>query len=91
MCPWTRYPNLAECLQSRFVSKPVTPPLDYVSRTENRFVHFAASQCDGDTLRQIVLGELDVVVDDASHAYEETRASFEFLFPLLSPWRDLRD
>ena len=25
------------------------------------------------------------VIDDASHTYEETRASFEFLFPLLSP------
>jgi hypothetical protein len=24
-------------------------------------------------------------VDDASHTYEETRTSFEFLFPLLSP------
>ena len=29
--------------------------------------------------------ELDLVVDDASHTYEETRSSFEFLFPLLSP------
>ena len=40
-------------------------------------------------MSQIVLGELadelDLVVDDASHTYEETRASFEFLFPLLSP------
>ena len=69
--------------------KPVEPLLDYVSHNENRFVHFGASQCDGDKLRQIVLGELadelDLVVDDASHTYEETRASFEFLFPLLSP------
>lgn len=69
--------------------KPVEPLLDYLSRTENRSVHFGTSQCDGDKLRQIVLGELadelDLVVDDASHTYEETRASFEFLFPLLSP------
>ncbi len=69
--------------------KPVAPLLDYLSRTENRSVHFATSQRDGDRLRQIVLGELadelDLVVDDASHTYEETRASFEFLFPLLSP------
>jgi len=40
-------------------------------------------------LKQIVLGELadevDLVVDDACHAYEETKASFEFLFPLLQP------
>ena len=69
--------------------KPVAPLLDYLSRTENRSVHFGTSQCDGDKLRAIVLGELadelDLVVDDASHTYEETRASFEFLFPLLSP------
>jgi predicted O-methyltransferase YrrM len=69
--------------------KPVEPLLDYVSHSENRFVHFGTSQCDGETLREIVRGELadelDLVVDDASHAYEETKASFEFLFPLLSP------
>lgn len=70
-------------------SAPIAPLLNYVSRTKNRFVHFDTSQCDGDKLSQIVLGELadelDLVVDDASHTYEETRASFEFLFPLLSP------
>lgn len=69
--------------------KPVAPLLDYLSRTENRFVHFATSQRDGERLRQIVLGELadelDLVVDDASHIYEETKTSFEFLFPLLHP------
>jgi hypothetical protein len=52
------------------------------------------SLCDvaarrGDVEAEIVLGELadelDLVVDDALHAYEETKASFEFLFPLLSP------
>ena len=70
-------------------SDPVPPLLDYISRTENRFVHFATSQCDGEKLKQIVLDELadelDLVVDDASHNYEQTKASFEFLFPLLSP------
>jgi len=69
--------------------KPVPALLEYLSRTENRFVHFATSQCDDEKLREIVLGELadelDLVVDDASHTYEETRVSFEFLFPLLSP------
>jgi predicted O-methyltransferase YrrM len=69
--------------------KPVAPLLQYLSRTENRFVHFATSQRDGETLRQIVVGELadelDLVVDDASHTYEETKTSFEFLFPLLHP------
>ena len=70
-------------------SEPVPPLLDYISRTENRFVHFATSQCDGEKLKQIVVDELadelDLVVDDASHSYKKTKASFEFLFPLLSP------
>jgi predicted O-methyltransferase YrrM len=70
-------------------AKPVRPLLEYLSRTENRFAHFATSQSDGEILRQIVLNELgdelDLVVDDASHSYEETKASFEFLFPLLHP------
>ena len=69
--------------------QPVEPLLHYVSRNENRFVHFGTSQQDGEVLKQIVLGELtdelDLVVDDASHSYEETKTSFEFLFPLLSP------
>src|SRR5438067_13782002 len=30
--------------------KPVAPLLDYLSRTENRSVHFGTSQCDGDKL-----------------------------------------
>jgi predicted O-methyltransferase YrrM len=67
--------------------EPVAPLLQYLSRTENRFVHFATSQRDGEMLRKIVLGELadelDLVVDDASHTYEETKTAFEFLFPLL--------
>jgi predicted O-methyltransferase YrrM len=69
--------------------KPIAPLLQYLSRTENRFVHFATSQCDDEKLREIVLDELadelDLVVDDACHTYEETKESFEFLFPLLSP------
>jgi predicted O-methyltransferase YrrM len=69
--------------------RPVEALFQYVSRNENRFVHFATSQCDGEILRKIVLGELadelDLVVDDASHTYEETKASFECLFPMLQP------
>jgi predicted O-methyltransferase YrrM len=69
--------------------KPVAALLQYLSRSENRFVHFGTSQHDRELLQQVVLGELedelDLVVDDASHTYEETKASFEFLFPLLSP------
>jgi predicted O-methyltransferase YrrM len=45
-------------------------------------------QADADALREIVRVEfdsLDLVIDDASHFYEPTRASFDVLFPLLRP------
>jgi predicted O-methyltransferase YrrM len=70
-------------------AKSVTPLLQYASRINDRFVHFGTSQCDRRILRQIVVDELadelDLVVDDASHTYEETKTSFEVLFPLLRP------
>jgi cephalosporin hydroxylase len=46
-------------------------------------------QSDKARLRTIVEtefdGPLDLVIDDASHLYRQTRASFEALFPLLMP------
>jgi predicted O-methyltransferase YrrM len=69
--------------------KPVASLLRYVADMKDRFVHFATSQCDREMLTRIVrdelADELDFVVDDASHTYEQTKASFEFLFPLLRP------
>jgi predicted O-methyltransferase YrrM len=69
--------------------QPVAPLLRYVAAMEGRFVHFSTSQCDREILTRIVrdelVDELDLVVDDASHTYEQTKASFEFLFPLLRP------
>jgi hypothetical protein len=38
-----------------------------------------------DIVRNELANELDLVVDDASHTYEQTKASFEILFPLLQP------
>jgi cephalosporin hydroxylase len=69
--------------------QPVASLLRYVADKEDRFVHFATSQGDREILKRIVrdelADELDFVVDDASHTYEGTKASFEFLFPLLQP------
>jgi predicted O-methyltransferase YrrM len=68
---------------------PVEALCHYVADKEGRFVHFSTSQSDGEVLEHIVrnelANELDLVVDDASHAYEQTKASFEILFPLLQP------
>ena len=69
--------------------QPVARLLQYVADKEGRFVHFSTSQSDREILEHIVRNELadelDLVVDDASHTYEQTRSSFEILFPLLRP------
>lgn len=52
--------------------------------------HFGVDQADRAALRQIVRTDfggrpIDLILDDASHEYAPTRASFEVLFPLLRP------
>ena len=52
--------------------------------------YYGVDQADGDRLREIVAAEfrgepIDLVVDDASHRYGATLASFETLFPLMRP------
>ena len=51
--------------------------------------YWDTDQADAERLREIAAenfdGPLDLVVDDASHFYGPTRASFEALFPLLRP------
>jgi predicted O-methyltransferase YrrM len=69
--------------------QPVAALSQYVANKEERFVHFSASQSDRQVLEHIVhtelANQLDLVVDDASHSYEQSKASFEILFPLLQP------
>jgi predicted O-methyltransferase YrrM len=50
--------------------------------------HYGVDQADGRRLQEIVIGEfgdaeLDLVIDDASHHFGPTRASFEALFPYV--------
>jgi cephalosporin hydroxylase len=70
-------------------AQPVAPLSRYVADKESRFLHFSTSQSNREVLENVVrnelANELDLVVDDASHMYEETKASFEILFPLLQP------
>lgn len=52
--------------------------------------HWGTSQTDRARLLEIHREDLrgapiDLVIDDASHAYDETRASFETIFPLVRP------
>jgi predicted O-methyltransferase YrrM len=68
---------------------PIDALCHYVEGKQDRFLHFSTSQSNREVLENTVqnelANELDFVVDDASHTYEETRASFEILFPLLQP------
>ncbi len=53
-------------------------------------LHYGIDQSDRERLTQIIDAEfggqaLDLVIDDASHLYHETVASFEVLFPRLRP------
>lgn len=51
--------------------------------------YWSVDQADAAQLREIVRrefdGPIDLVIDDASHLYGPTKASFEALFPLLRP------
>ncbi|EJL58088.1 Cephalosporin hydroxylase [Rhizobium sp. CF122] len=67
------------------------PALDtYVaSRNGKAKVHYGTSQDNVQRLGEIIAqdfgGELDLVVDDASHFYDQTKASFKVAFPKLRP------
>jgi predicted O-methyltransferase YrrM len=62
----------------------------YVSDNQDRArLYYGTSQDDVEKLKSIVNrdfdGKLDLVVDDASHFYEQTKTSFMTLFPLVRP------
>jgi len=69
----------------------VTALDDYISSTKTENIikpYYGVNQADAKTVTQIIKSELnsepiDVVVDDASHFYAETKASFNIIFPFL--------
>jgi hypothetical protein len=70
------------------------PPLDNYIATRSRAdavrVYKGVDQADQGKLREVVQREfkgepIDLVIDDASHFYKETKASFDVLFPRLRP------
>jgi predicted O-methyltransferase YrrM len=74
-------------------SEPVVPLLDALRErdlADSVKPYFGVDQADTARLSQILTDEfgdapLDLVIDDASHRYDETVASFEVLFPRLRP------
>jgi predicted O-methyltransferase YrrM len=73
----TAAPALSDYIESRGLADVVRP-------------HYGVDQADRARLAEIVDAEfgarrVDLVVDDASHLYEQTKSSFETLFPRLRP------
>jgi hypothetical protein len=60
------------------------------SLDENVHLHYGTPQHDKERLESIIREEfgdgwLDLVIDDCSHRYEQTKASFNVLFPRVRP------
>ena len=76
-----------------YMKEPVQPLENFiVNRNLQQQVvnYYGVNQADSIRVKQIIDREfagvqLDLVVDDASHQYAETRSSFETLFPMLRP------
>ena len=76
-----------------YATDVVAPLRDFIDRhalTETVRPYYGVNQADDARVRSIVEAEfagahIDLIVDDASHYYFETRASFNTLFPYLRP------
>jgi predicted O-methyltransferase YrrM len=74
-------------------TEPVPVLTDYLNEDQRRHTvrpYLGVNQADKARIAEIVEAEfggdpLDLVIDDASHLYDESLASFESLFPLLRP------
>lgn len=70
--------------------QPIPALDDYVSKNRARAsLRYGVSQDDQASLAKIIEtdlgGTIDLVVDDASHFYDQTKASFRVAFPKLRP------
>jgi cephalosporin hydroxylase len=69
-------PYFLHYIQSRSLSDHIKTFWGIDQADKNRLRSIVSSECEG---------KLDLVIDDESHLYEPTRASFEALFPLCVP------
>jgi predicted O-methyltransferase YrrM len=76
-----------------YQSEPVAALTDYIKNRDLESVvrpYYSTDQSDARRLDQICATEfkdepIDLVIDDASHFYEQTKSSFNTLFPKLRP------
>jgi Cephalosporin hydroxylase len=67
---------------------PIEPLEEYRVANPHVVTYYSRSQDKPGTwqaARQNFPAGIDLVIDDASHLYEQTRATFEMLFPLVAP------
>lgn len=90
--PWLYETCDAEFIVGLDISKPkpkIRQVLDRSTLAGHYQLYFETDQSDHKALNRIVKehfkGELDLIVDDASHLLHLTRRSFEVLFPKLRP------
>jgi predicted O-methyltransferase YrrM len=66
--------------------QPIEPLEEYRAGRDHIQTYYGLSQSDpklADILKQEFPNGIDLVIDDASHLYEPSRATFEMCFPLL--------
>lgn len=82
-------PRKLVCLDFMPTPAPALERFIRDNKIANIKTYYATDQADQPKLRQIIESEfsrpLDLVIDDASHFYEKSRASFEAVFPYLAP------
>ncbi len=72
--------------------RPFNPVVDKIIRQNNMQeqvkLYYGMRQDSPDIkkiAREEFAGQIDIIIDDCSHSYGPTKASFEMMFPLLSP------
>ncbi|MFO7551192.1 MAG: class I SAM-dependent methyltransferase [Haliea sp.] len=78
------------CIELKASAPTLTAYIDQEQAADSFRVFFEVDQADKQRISEIMQSEyskdpLDLVVDDASHLYAPSRATFEALFPLLRP------
>lgn len=78
------------CIELKDSAEKLTSYIDREELSDSFRVFFEVDQADKQRINEIMGAEyagdpLDLIVDDASHLYAPSRATFEVLFPLLRP------
>lgn len=78
---WKKY---FQCPGSRVIGIDIDPSTEFA---EEGISVCLGSQSDTEFLSMVTrgFGNIDIVIDDGSHRGEDTRTSFEFLYPHISP------